>query len=185
MYTIKDIATLCLDNDVDFEVFNGENTYKQNRKAMLIQLSTPIRVDFGDKKHGERISRIHYASDHKLTVKTEELIQAIQRDETETKRWSTGTVTVGNFSRSNGNSVVLSGTVEQEAESVKLDGKFWNVFTVKTVHRALNTLTQEVVTLEPTFTPVRSTHPSVLGFKKGDTVNLDGYLIPGFGLELG
>lgn len=91
MYTIKDIATLCIENDVDFEIWHGEDPRKVERAAMLINLNPAIRIDFGDKKHNQRISRIHLAGNHKVPVKEKELVAAIKAHELSAS-WNTGSI---------------------------------------------------------------------------------------------
>jgi hypothetical protein len=82
------ILELCLSYGVDVEIFHGISPSKAVnsgddyrftflRMGALIKLPAPIRVDFGDRKHGTQVSRIHLASDHTVTFTQDELLRAI------------------------------------------------------------------------------------------------------------
>jgi hypothetical protein len=60
---------------------------------MLVVLDATIRVDFGDKAHGQLVSRVHVADDHKVPVKIEELVAAI-KSSTVKKHWGTAASTL-------------------------------------------------------------------------------------------
>lgn len=76
--SIKEVLELCVINDVDFEMFHGLNSNDQIRTTMLVDLGETIRLDFGDKKHGQLISRAHVANNHKLVVKVSDVMDAIK-----------------------------------------------------------------------------------------------------------
>lgn len=76
-YNMKEIANLCLDHNVDFEVMHGNNN-TNFRTAFLINVGEIIRVDFGAASHGSLASRVHVADDHIKVVKIDDLINSIK-----------------------------------------------------------------------------------------------------------
>jgi hypothetical protein len=85
-YNLKDIVGLCLDNDVDIEIFHGNSDVsierKPENKVRAVALITlvglkVVRVDFGDKKHGQLVSRVHAADNHRDVIKIADLVEEI------------------------------------------------------------------------------------------------------------
>jgi hypothetical protein len=92
IYNIKAILDICLERNINVQVFHGKNTSGQWRSAAVIELDKAVRVDFGDKAHGQRISRVHIANDHKVVIKIPDLIEALENYESNS-RWSVGSIT--------------------------------------------------------------------------------------------
>lgn len=120
---IKDITMLCIDNGVDVEIFsavNESNPNKPLRTAALITLDEVVRVDFGEKKYGYLVSRIHLANNHKVIIPINDLISGITSYEN-TKRWKGG-------SNSNNNPLPRSVTVKEEGNVVTVEGTLSEMF---------------------------------------------------------
>lgn len=140
---IKDIINLCLEHDVDFEVYSGVNTSKPGnavKATMLIDLGESIRIDFGDKKHGQLVSRVHVANNHKLVVDIEELVTAITLHENENvwvvqnkKATKSSTVRIppGSNDGVTGKLSVNGKILSEGGTSLLPDGRVFSVYTVE------------------------------------------------------
>lgn len=71
------IAMLLMHN-VDFETLNGVDYKGEVRIAIIAHLETPVRLNFGDLKHGRRVSRIHEADNHRKAVRPVDFKAAVK-----------------------------------------------------------------------------------------------------------
>jgi hypothetical protein len=186
--SMKEIINLCIDKNVDFEVFHGVNTRQTVRAAMLIELGETIRVDFGDKEHGQRFSRAHVSNNHKLTVTIDELVTAIYLQQNE-NRWAVqnekatknNMVRIPPSAQNGSSSLSISGSVIEVKEPMTVESQVYNVYVVeqKNFYRTL-TENPEMYEGEPTRAIVltKSTKHAV-----GDKVYfVDGKFKPGIGI---
>lgn len=88
--TLSSLTQHCIENDVDFEVWHGETTHKDNRVRTHLLVSPAnspeALVTFGDKQNGQRVSRVTLAKNDKIEVKLNDLIRAIRHNAT-TNKW--------------------------------------------------------------------------------------------------
>ena len=161
-YNINDIISLCLTHDVDFEIFHGDTRHKNEgsnvRAAMLIELSPALRIDFGDKRHGCLVSRIHVANSPLLKVTSEQLIESIEAN-TVDNVWHKQTATeelvddaalasAFHYDKKSGLSHIR-GTVSSEVEKSTVDNELKLSFDVTVKQFVLNTITKSVHELNP------------------------------------
>jgi len=133
--TLSTLTALAVENDVDIEIWHGETTHqdKRTRAHMLIcpTDSPKVLVSFGDRKHGQRISRIALAGNDAIQVKEADLIQ-VMAENTTAKRWVRGIKQYTPMSQvlpfENGQ-VWVQGYVEPEGTLV--DGMYEYVFVVR------------------------------------------------------
>ena len=80
-HDLKSIVSLLLEKEVNFEVFYSTDATKKGEDALrvtlLVELDPTVRVDFGDKRHGQLIRRIHVSSDHRLTLSEQDFVDSI------------------------------------------------------------------------------------------------------------
>ena len=154
MYTIFEVVALCLKHDVDFEVWNA-NTDNSQRSAMLINLTPAVRVDFGDKAHGQQISRVHLADNHRIAVNAEALMESIRLNNVDA-RWNAGTTREpAMFHSAGAGRVSVMGKVKQL--NFDLVGETivqW--IDLEIINFVRNLLTGQVTELEPTTVRLRS-----------------------------
>lgn len=91
IYDIKTIINMCLERNINVQVFHGENTKGQWRSTAIVELDVTVRVDFGDKAHGQRISRVHLASDHKVVIAIVDFVEALENYEP-SSIWTVGSI---------------------------------------------------------------------------------------------
>ena len=148
MYTIFEVVALCLKHDVDFEVWNA-NTDNSQRSAMLINLTPAVRVDFGDKGHGQQISRIHLADNHRLAVNAEALMESIKGNNVDA-RWNAGTTRDPAMFRSvGGGRVSVMGKVT-DLTFYSMGDTIIQWIDLEIVNSVRNLLTGQVTDMEPT-----------------------------------
>lgn len=151
-HTLASLVQLCLNHDVDFEIYHGESTNKNGSRATMLLDFSPkpsIRVDFGDKKHGQRVSRIHIANNHHLTVKVDDLVKSITEN-TVGKAWGTqaaGTaddVTAILRKGMGYDTIATSGKVVNGAQFVDMNDGTFLCFKLAVAHYVRNTVTGEI-----------------------------------------
>lgn len=153
IHTLSTLVELCVKHDVDFEVYHGQSTNKGSgsRATMLLDFSPKpsIRIDFGDKKHGQRVSRIHVANNHHLTVKLEDVLKSIEGNEvvndwrTQAAGTSDDVVAVLRNGINEG-SVSVNGKVVDGAKLVEKEEQIFLTFTLAVPHFTRNTITGDV-----------------------------------------
>lgn len=87
--TLPEVIAECLNNDVDFEVWNGQTTTHGSpiRKQMLVSpVGQPeVLINFGDNKHGNRVVASYLTRNH-VPVRMED-VMAVIRENTTTRPW--------------------------------------------------------------------------------------------------
>lgn len=77
-FDLHEAIAMLLAKSVDFEVMHGLDYKGEVRIGIIAHLSTPVRLNFGDEKHGRRVSRIHEADNHKKAVRPIDFKAAVQ-----------------------------------------------------------------------------------------------------------
>jgi len=157
-YNIKQIIDLCIEHEVDFEIFHGKVNGGDRVKAqMLVNISPAVRVDFGDKKHNQLVSRVQVAGNHYLKVDVEDLIKSITGNQVRND-WRNAAAApeiTGAFQKpplnANPQMVSLQGEISSAAI---LDGTD-AVFNMKVLQSVYNTVTKETQGLTPILIEVR------------------------------
>jgi hypothetical protein len=115
--TLKSLASLAIEHEVDFEVIHGETTHKDKRVRAQMVLSPAncpeVRVLFGDAKHGQRLSSISLASNPKVLVKKEHLLAAVAENSTNAgwRRTMTRETPLFNINTTENNMISISANV--------------------------------------------------------------------------
>jgi len=155
-HSLTSMVALCIENDVDFEVFHGESTNKSsgNRATMLIDFSPnpAIRIDFGDKKHGKLVSRIHVAGDYRLKLKIEQVIASIESHVTlnDWKTEATNENRVAAILRHGvgTDTVAAEGKVKDGAKFIENEGELFLTFDILVPQYVQNTITKSITQLD-------------------------------------
>ena len=185
---MKEIANLCLDHNVDFEVMHGDNN-NSFRTAFLIEVGETIRVDFGAASHGSLVSRVHVASDHKIVVKIDELVVAIVNYRN-AKRWGNESAKLENqrlpyHVEYENDCIVLTGEIVKN--SIKINPESTEVsLQLKSKNLFMNTVTNTIHEGEETFLNIvfDADGWNNLGAIMGATrVKVAGRYVPGVGID--
>ncbi len=155
MYNIYELTGLCLKHDVDFEIWNAETTTGSVRAAMVINLTPAVRVDFGDKEHGQVPSHIHVADNHRLEVKIDNLVNYITQNKVDAD-WKNGTKTISSIFKSvGGGRVAVTGfVVDQQFETV--NGEVIEWLDLEVCSSVRNLLTGAIIKSSPVVIRCRS-----------------------------
>lgn len=129
--TLKSLAAIAIENEVDFEVIHGETTHKDKRVRAQMILSPAncpeVRVRFGDAKHGQRLSSISLASNSKVPVKKEHLLAVIADNSTNTgwRRTMNRETPLFNINMAENNMVSISANILKKmwTENTDTDGE--------------------------------------------------------------
>ena len=187
--TLKSLAALAIENDVDFEVFHGETTHadKRVRAQMVLSLEgcPDVRVAFGDKKHGQRINAITLAGNNKINVKQHQLLKAIEQNATNTtwKRVMTRESTVVNITPFGQNGIAIIGKTSGAPKLGRDATGFyhWHEYEMVIENHVFNPVTQQVVKTEPTrfFANIPVAPGQAPAYAEGTELKLTGeYLFP-------
>lgn len=89
--TLESLAGLALQHEVDHEVWYADSTSGVRRAKMMLSVAghPTVIVDFGDKKHGQRVSRATVSGSGKINVQIEDVVQAMKKNAV-TSTWRTG-----------------------------------------------------------------------------------------------
>lgn len=187
--TLKTLAGLAIDHDANFEIYHGETTHKDKRTRAQMILSLEgcpdVRILFGDKKHGQRLSSIHLAGNSKITIKQEHLLEALAKNSTTTpwRRIMENDTNVINIFPAANNEIKITGTIAGEPKTLTDEtGTYhWHEYEILIENLAFSPTSQEVFTLEPT--RFLATIPHIPGatqtYKEGTELELTGdYIFP-------
>lgn len=165
--TLKSLAALAIEHEVDFEVIHGETTHKDKRVRAQMVLSPAdcpeVRVLFGDAKHGQRLSSIALASNPKVMVKQEHLLAVIADHSTNAgwRRTMTRETPLFNINPAEGNLISISANVVKKmwTETTDTDGEKETLDHYEAIVRnhVATAMTLSVFTPEPELIEVEST----------------------------
>lgn len=85
------IVTLCLQNDVDVEVFYGVNSDDEKCAGAIITLDEQVVLKFSNKNEGYIVTSIELVYNKTIPVTYDELIYAITHNKV-TKKWTDGLI---------------------------------------------------------------------------------------------
>lgn len=77
-FDLNEAIAMLLAKSVDFEVMHGMDYKGEVKICIIANLATPVRLNFGDEKHGRRVSRIHEADDHKKAIRSADFKASVQ-----------------------------------------------------------------------------------------------------------
>jgi len=169
MFNINYMVNLCVEHDVDFEIWHGnnyahgENAKNVERAAMLINLNPPVRIDFGDKAHGQQISRIHVSGNHAMTVKVADVIETVKANSI-SREWKNGKhddvpITVPLVPAGNGKFSVEGKVISDVTFNAGENGRYISTeVEIAVVTSMQNMVTFEVFQLEPVVFVVKTQH---------------------------
>jgi hypothetical protein len=89
--TLTGLVTLALQYEIDHEVWYAHTTSGTVRAKMMLSITgnPTVIVDFGDKKHGQRVSRATVSGSGKIKVNMHDVLQSMSNNAVEGK-WRTG-----------------------------------------------------------------------------------------------
>lgn len=126
--TLTDLVTLALKHEIDHEVWYANTTNGSVRAKMILSLAgkPTVTVDFGDKKHGQRVSRATVSGSGKVKVRMEDVVESMKKNAVEGV-WRTGepetnSINVGTLTPF-GEQVGVKGRIVGSPE--KIDGFFF------------------------------------------------------------
>jgi hypothetical protein len=68
-FDINEAVAMLMAKNVDFELLHGDDYKGEVRRCIIAHFGhVSIRLNFGDAKHGNRVSRIHEADDHTKAI---------------------------------------------------------------------------------------------------------------------
>jgi hypothetical protein len=185
--TLKTLVSLAIEHDVDFEIYHGETTHsdKRVRAQMLISLKDcpEVRVLFGDKQHGQRLSSISLASNSKINVKKEHLLTAIEQNSTNSEwhRVMDRESNLINLTPAANNGIKVTGKTTGNPKLITDETGSWHEYEIIIENHALNTITQQVIKTEPTrfHANIPVTPGTTPAYKEGTELELSGdYIFP-------
>lgn len=88
--SMTDVMSKLAEKGIDFTVKHGKDTKGKIRSYLIAETSPAVRVDFGDRKHGNWISRIHDADDHTKMFGNEWVDNLFDNDFEVTRPWTSG-----------------------------------------------------------------------------------------------
>lgn len=88
-FDINSAVAMLLMHNVDFEVIHGIDYKGEAKVCIVAKFETPVRLDFGDRKHGRRISRIYPLANYKIALKSNDFRQML-KEHTVKAEWRSG-----------------------------------------------------------------------------------------------